>query len=420
LNKKLALGKKRNFLAALAKGEILVHMDDDDFYPPENVISRVKTILLSEGKECVGCSKTLCYDLIHDQTFEAFDASPEDGKPCTISESSLAYTKNFWKSNGYNDSDTNGECLAFMEDRHNQIILIPYIFVVTQLSHSSNTIQRWVMKGTKHTVQFTDNLSMMDNMLIQNLRATVILQFPEWKEAIAFVKKNHQMSKKNFIKLLSKHKNQNLKTNQFVINHLRSYVTKPDKSVSTESEGTEGTVVYYCGPGKYLKFSNTWDGNSVGLGGSEEAVVNITETLVKMGFNVTVYNVCKKDVLINGVQYREYWKWIPGDYTDATVLWRDPSLLENNINSDKIILDLHDVIDPKWIDPDTLKPGVVTIHCKSEFHKSLLVGVDREIIKVIPNGIQSKQFSKFPKTERKNIIMSTSSPDPHYLKLSRL
>ena len=62
-------------MAALANNEILV-LDDDDFYPPENVISRVKTSL-SENKECVGCSKTYVKSYC-DQTFEAFDPSDDD------------------------------------------------------------------------------------------------------------------------------------------------------------------------------------------------------------------------------------------------------------------------------------------------------------------------------------------------------
>lgn len=396
---KLPLGKKRNFVASLAKNEILVHMDDDDFYPSESVIARVKTIILSKDKQCVGCTKTLCYDLINDQTFEAYDPSDTDPNlPCTISESSLAYTKNFWKYQQYNNSDKFAECIEFIMDRHHQIITIPYIFVITQLSHSKNTVQRFVRISTKHTVQFTDNLSMMDNVLIQNLRAGVITQFPEWVEAIKLLKKHNRLDKKHFIKTIDK-KAISIKTNPLIIEHTRQYVSK---TITTGKD-----IVYYCGPGKYLQFENIWDGNTKGLGGSEEAVVNISEKITKLGYNVTVYNNVTTDINIKGVTYKPYWKWIPGDKQDITVIWRDPSHLDTLINSEKVILDLHDVIDPKWITPERSK-NMHYIMCKSNYHKKL---VNHEKCVVIPNGINSKDF-KLNKTVRiKNRIVCTSSPD---------
>lgn len=396
IQQKIKLGKKRNFAASLAKNEILIHMDDDDFYPPESVIARVKTLMISEGKNCTGCTKTLCYDLIHDQTFEAFDASDDDKTlPCTVSESSLAYTKQFWKEQNFNDDDTNGECLNFMKDRHNQIITIPYIFVVTQLSHSNNTVKRWMLKNTQHTVQFTDNLSLMDSMLIQNLRARIICEFPEWKEAISFVKKLSSKNKKQTMKLLEK--NPKFKTNPLVIDHYRSYVTK---TTTTDKE-----ITYYCGPGRYLNFNNTWNGTTKGLGGSEEAVVNLSEQFVKLGYNVTVYNVCDKDTECNGVKYKQYWKWIPGDKCNTTIIWRDPSLLDIGINSSNIYLDLHDVIDKNWL-TDNRMDNVTKIFCKSDFHSSL-IGETKVI--VVPNGI--KNFKQNAPCRNPYKIVSTSSPD---------
>jgi glycosyltransferase involved in cell wall biosynthesis len=405
INDKLTLGKKRNFLASLARGSILVHMDDDDFYPPENVISRVKSLLLSDGKECVGCNKTLCYDLINDQTFEAFDPSTEfPNIPCTISESTLAYTKEFWKSQQYDDSDTYAECLKFIENRSDEIILIPYIFVVTQLSHNSNTIKRWMLRSTQHTVQFIDNISMMDNLLIQDLRARIVQTFPEWKDSIDFVNKYHNLDKKQFIRRLEK--TPKLKNNPFIINHIRSLQSKK------VSNGKE--IVYYCGPGRYLNFSNTWNGNSVGLGGSEEAVVNLSEQFVKLGYTVTVYNICDKQTIVNGVNYVEHWKWSPLDKQHLTIVWRDPSILDTNINSNKVILDLHDVIDPLWLTNDRLN-NVSQIYCKSQFHKDLLKDLlkdtTKDKIKIIPNGIDSTKFNSNCIFRKQNTIMSTSSPD---------
>lgn len=42
---KMALGEKRNFMHTHATGEMLVYMDDDDYYPPERVAHAVDTLL---------------------------------------------------------------------------------------------------------------------------------------------------------------------------------------------------------------------------------------------------------------------------------------------------------------------------------------------------------------------------------------
>lgn len=45
LDDKISLGKKRNLMHEKARGEIIVYMDDDDYYPPERVSHAVDTLL---------------------------------------------------------------------------------------------------------------------------------------------------------------------------------------------------------------------------------------------------------------------------------------------------------------------------------------------------------------------------------------
>ena len=68
-DKKMLLGEKRNLTHKYAKGEILVYMDDDDYYPPESLKTRVmdliwskfitSTIILTSIRRCLYCHRTL-------------------------------------------------------------------------------------------------------------------------------------------------------------------------------------------------------------------------------------------------------------------------------------------------------------------------------------------------------------------------
>ena len=41
---KMSLGKKRNLMHEKSKGDIIIYMDDDDFYPPERVSHAVEML----------------------------------------------------------------------------------------------------------------------------------------------------------------------------------------------------------------------------------------------------------------------------------------------------------------------------------------------------------------------------------------
>jgi hypothetical protein len=62
-DEKMTLGKKRNLLNEKSKGDIIVYMDDDDYYPPERISHAVTTLKGSKAL-CAG-SSTMCIYFKH-------------------------------------------------------------------------------------------------------------------------------------------------------------------------------------------------------------------------------------------------------------------------------------------------------------------------------------------------------------------
>jgi glycosyltransferase involved in cell wall biosynthesis len=60
-DKKLPLGKKRNMGNKLCTGEIIVYMDDDDYYPPTRISHAVETLQANPTAMCVGSSEMYLY-----------------------------------------------------------------------------------------------------------------------------------------------------------------------------------------------------------------------------------------------------------------------------------------------------------------------------------------------------------------------
>jgi len=417
LPKKVSIGEKRNLLCNAAKNEYIVHMDDDDWYPSESVACRIRILLEFQKKikqdACFGCTKVLCLDLISNQMFEAFDSSKE-GLPATLSESTMAYSKRYWNKQHYKDDSKFAECLPFIENRHETICSGPSVFIVTQFTHGKNTIQRRIERNfvsEYNSIRFEQSLSVYDSKIFNNLRARVIQKLPTYIEAIDFIGKFQSSDIAKFKKEYG-HLDNEVKANPLVINLYR------EKMVSKhESSGKD--IVYYCGPGDYLKFSNKWNPESIQLGGSEEAVINLSKEFVKNGYNVTVFCVLKgKSKLYDNVMYKPYYEWIPRDVQDITIIWRDPSNCKQIIHSKQIFLDLHDAIDPNWIKNITENSSEnynkLTIMTKSIYHSNIISlhhSVPQSKIYNLPNGIivessVESNWSKIP-----NLMVCTSSPD---------
>jgi len=131
--KPLTIGAKRNACVERASNDIIIHMDDDDYYPPETLLARVKLLLKYKGTfGLVGCSMLGSYNL-----FEDSSKFLSDGQ-LTIGEASMAYWKSFWEEQKFNPEHTRGEYRGLIENRFNKILDMPYYFVVFAMNHKEN------------------------------------------------------------------------------------------------------------------------------------------------------------------------------------------------------------------------------------------------------------------------------------------
>ena len=132
---RISVAAKRNFGAQLAKHDIIVHMDDDDYYPPESVLARVKLLIKYPEIGCVGCSMIGNYDLMNDKSQISTDGT------LSISEATMAYRKWFWEERHFDENDRTAEYYKFIVDRYNQVMDVPYTFILYAITHVSNLTQ---------------------------------------------------------------------------------------------------------------------------------------------------------------------------------------------------------------------------------------------------------------------------------------
>jgi hypothetical protein len=132
----LPISQKRNIAVQNATYDIIVHMDDDDFYYPQHVLSRVKTLLSNDGAQCVGCTQLGCYNVLNQQSFKIGDETS------VLTEASMCYYKQFWLERPFFERVKMGESIHFLKSREKYVVQIPFTYVMIAITHKTNITKK--------------------------------------------------------------------------------------------------------------------------------------------------------------------------------------------------------------------------------------------------------------------------------------
>lgn len=181
--------------------------------------------------------------------------------------------------------------------------------------------------------------------------------------------------------------------------------TKNKKVRKTESSGKD--LAIYCGA--CLTEWDTTSAKNGGIGGSEEAVINLSRLMVERGWNVTVYGRPITEGVQEGVNYKHYTDFNPNDKYDVFISWRMPSVLAVKINASHKYVWLHDCTPEDNFTPDILN-NLDKIMVLSKYHRSLYPRIPEEKFMYFGNGIDPTHFSE-PVTKDPMRCIYTSAPD---------
>ena len=125
-----SLCQKRDIGVQQSSYDIIAFMDDDDYYFPCSIYSRI-ALMKHYRRDCIGCTTLGIYDIIDDSSFLNLSS--------TISEASMAFTRSFWKRRQFGKKDHNyGEAYVFINGREKEVINMPYFFNLIAITHNGN------------------------------------------------------------------------------------------------------------------------------------------------------------------------------------------------------------------------------------------------------------------------------------------
>jgi hypothetical protein len=136
-DEKMTLGKKRNLLHEKSKGEIIVYMDDDDYYPPERVSHAVEKLMDNKEALCAGSSEIYIW---FKHINKMYQFGPYGEKHATAG--TFAFKRELIKNNKYDEEASIAEERSFLKNYTVPFVQLDPMKVILVFSHKHNTFDK--------------------------------------------------------------------------------------------------------------------------------------------------------------------------------------------------------------------------------------------------------------------------------------
>lgn len=148
---KLDLGKKRNMLNALAKGEYILCMDDDDYYPADKISYTIE--MMQRHRALISGSDQIPIWYSHiNRIFKTRSFGPQN-----ILNGTFCYHRNYLKKHRYEDACNLAEEEGFTNRFTVNPLQLPGERTILCISHSQNTFDKDFVLGSSQPL--ADKLS---------------------------------------------------------------------------------------------------------------------------------------------------------------------------------------------------------------------------------------------------------------------
>lgn len=136
-DKKMSLGEKRNLMHDKSKGDILVYMDDDDYYPPERISHSVQRLIENPQALCAGSSIIYIW-------FKHINAMWQFGPygPNHATAGTFAFRRELLKISKYENNAALAEEKAFLKDYTIPFVQLDPLKSILCFSHQHNTFDK--------------------------------------------------------------------------------------------------------------------------------------------------------------------------------------------------------------------------------------------------------------------------------------
>jgi len=341
------LGGLRNLGNASCTSDIIVCLDDDDYYPPERVQTAVETL---NSSKCLiaGVSDVYLYDFFMDRLFK-FKGFMEYHS----TNNCMAYKKEYLLTHKHDSEIEVGEERSFTGEFTTPLVKLDSRKCIIAISHNFNTFnKRELCLGG----------------VLKSLHTLTEIEEP-------------------------------------ITNYIAEDIFNKMKKLYVIEEKSKYDIVYMIGG-----FTNKFDPKCNTLYDNERAIVKLTEYWYSKGKKIAVYGEFEDDLIINGIHYIS-WKKFPFHHIfNILILFRTNGFVSTApfpVKAKKIFWDVYDnfIHNDKLIEFWKLYGHKVNkIFLKSNFHKTEFIHYMgdkyKPEIQIIPSGLRIESFNNIDNVDR--------------------
>ena len=136
-SQKMSLGKKRNLLHEKSSGDIIVYMDDDDYYPPQRISHAVDMLLKNPKAMCAGSSEIYIWFKHIQKMYQFGPYGPQHATAGTF-----AFRRELLNDHRYDDEAALAEEKAFLKNYTVPFVQLEPKKVILVFSHNQNTFDK--------------------------------------------------------------------------------------------------------------------------------------------------------------------------------------------------------------------------------------------------------------------------------------
>ena len=173
LEEKVNLGKKRNMMHEMAIGDIIVYMDDDDYYPPDRVSHAVDSLIKNNKYMIAGSSVLYIYFNDKDHLYKFGPYGKYHSTAATF-----AFKKELLKDCRFNDEACLAEEKTFLKNYSIPLLQLDPLKTILVLSHEQNTFdKRTLIADEKKLESSNSKITISGNTIEKVIKNKEMLEF---------------------------------------------------------------------------------------------------------------------------------------------------------------------------------------------------------------------------------------------------
>jgi glycosyltransferase involved in cell wall biosynthesis len=160
---RMILGKKRNIMHSKCSGDIIIYMDDDDYYPDERISHAVETLETNKQFLMAGSSEMHLY--FHDLN-KMVQCGPYAHNHSTAA--TFAFRKELLLETSYDESKALAEEKHFLKDYKIPVKQLDTLKTILVIAHSHNSYDKKLLLETPESCLITASKYKIDDFIKDN------------------------------------------------------------------------------------------------------------------------------------------------------------------------------------------------------------------------------------------------------------